>query len=107
MIKNATCKLALVLLVVFAAEGGLNPTATATAEATSGIENNAVREIDSPAGSGSVEPSLSVGSDGRVYLSWLEPIQPKGYALKFAARSKGGNWSTPQTITHGENRFES
>lgn len=107
MIKKTTLQLALVLLVVFATEGGLKPATTGAMEANSAIENSAVREIASPAGAGSVEPSLSVGPDGRVYLSWLEPIQPKGYALKFAVRSKGGNWSTPRTITQGENRFDS
>src|SRR5262249_43825753 len=57
-----------------------------------------------------VEPGLSVGPDGRFYLSWLEPLQsrgPKGYALKFAVRSRGGKWSAPRTITQGENRFDS
>src|SRR5262245_29430711 len=107
MIKKNTYQLALVLLVVLATEGGLRPTPTIAMEATSALENSAVRELDSPAGPGSTEPSLSVGPDGRVYLSWLEPIQPKGYALKFAVRSRGGKWSTPRTITQGENRFDS
>jgi hypothetical protein len=80
---------------------------TGATEEASPIENSAVSEIDSPAGAGSIEPNLSAGPDGRVYLSWLEPIQPKGYALKFSVRPKGGNWSTPRTITQGENRFDS
>src|SRR5262249_53267334 len=42
-----------------------------------------------------------------VYLNWFEPVQPKGYALKFAVRSRGGKWSAPRTITQGENRFGS
>jgi len=76
-------------------------------EATSASEYSMAPEIDSPAGAGSVDPNLSVGTDGRFYLSWLEPIRPKGYALKFAVRSRGGAWSTPRTITQGENRFDS
>jgi hypothetical protein len=107
MIKKTTCKLALVLLVVFAAERGLKVSATGATQATSAIEKSAVTEINSPAGAGSVDPSLSAGPDGRVYLSWLEPIKPKGYALKFAVRSRGGSWSTPLTITQRENRFDS
>jgi hypothetical protein len=107
MIQRATYKLALVLLIVFAAERGLKRTATIAVEVTGAIENSAVSEIDSPAGPGSGEPNLSVGPDGRVYLSWIEPIQPKGYALKFAVRSRGGKWSAPRTITQGENRFDS
>ncbi len=86
------------------------PAAKSDKEATSLSEYSAAREIDSPAGPGSGEPNLSVGPDGRVYLSWLEPVQskgPKGYALKFAVRSRGGKWSAPRTITQGENRFDS
>jgi len=107
MIEKIMYRLALVLLVVFATERGLKSTATGAMEVKSAIENSAVREIDSPAVTGSVEPNLSTGPDGRVYLSWLEPIQPKAYALKFAVRPKGGNWSTPHTITQGENPFDS
>lgn len=107
MIKKTTCKLALALLVVFTTGGGLEPSATGSVKAMSAIENSAASEIDSPAGVGSINPNLSVGPDGRVYLSWIEPIQPKGYALKFAVRPRGGAWSTPRTITQGENRFDS
>lgn len=94
MMKRTTYKVALMLLVVFAIERGLK------------AADSAASEIDSPAGAGSSQPNLSVGSDGRVYLSWLEPIRPKGYALKFAVRSRGGKWSTASTITQGGNRFE-
>src|SRR5262245_29518128 len=110
MLEKTTYKLALVLLAVFATDDRLKPAASGAMEATNPIENRAAREIDSPAGAGSSEPNLSVGPDGRVYLSWLEPVQskgPKGYALKFAVRARGGKWSTPRTITQGENRFDS
>src|SRR5262244_398100 len=110
MIEKTTHKLAFVLLTIFAMGGGISPASTDAVEATSVIENSAAREIDSPAGPGSVDPNLSVGPDGRFYLSWLEPVQskgPKGYALKFAVRSRGGKWSAPRTITQGENRFDS
>ena len=110
MIEKTTHKLAFVLLTIFATGGGISPASTDAVEATSVIENSAAREIDSPAGPGSVDPNLSVGPDGRFYLSWLEPVQskgPKGYALKFAVRSRGGKWSAPRTITQGENRFDS
>src|SRR5262249_35562263 len=103
-------KLAFVLLTIFVTGGGTMPASTDAVEATSVIENSAAHEIDSPAGSGSVEPGLSVGPDCRFYLSWLEPLQSrgaKGYALKFAVRSRGGKWSAPRTITQGENRFDS
>src|SRR5262249_19511841 len=107
MNKETKYKLPFALLIIFATGGGLRPAATGAIEATNASENNAEREIDSPAGAGSVDPNLSVGPDGRVYLSWLEPTRPKGYALKLAIRSRGGAWSTTRTITRGENRFDS
>jgi hypothetical protein len=107
MIEKTTHKLAFVFLTILVTGGGIYPASTEAVEATSVIENSAAREIDSPAGPGSGDPNLSVGTDGRVYLSWIEPIQPKGYALMFAVRSRGVAWSTPRTITRGENRFDS
>ena len=38
----------------------------------------------------------TVGPDGRVYLSWLEPANP-GYSLRFAVHD-GTRWSPAQTI---------
>ena len=110
VIEKTTHKLIVVFLTIFAMGGGISPASIEAVEATSAIENIAAREIDSPAAAGSVNPNLSVGPDGRVYLSWIEPVQskgPKGYALKFAMRSRGGKWSAPCTITQGENRFDS
>src|SRR5207237_5816666 len=65
-----------------------------------------VTEIKSPAAGGSEEPNLTVGPDGRVYLSWLEPVSPKGYALRFSIRGPQG-WSAPKTIARGTNWFVS
>jgi hypothetical protein len=110
VIEKTIHKLVFVFLTIFAMGGGIRPASTASVEATSVIENGAAREIDSPAAAGSGNPNLSVGPDGRVYLSWIEPVQSKvlkGYALKFAVRSRGGRWSTPRTIAQGENRFDS
>jgi hypothetical protein len=110
MIGKITYKLAVVLLTISVTGGGIKPVSTASVDATSAIENSAAREIDSPAGPGSGDPNLSVGPDGRVYLSWIEPVQskgPKGYALKFAVRSRGGKWSAPRVITQDANRFDS
>jgi hypothetical protein len=110
VIEKTTYKLVFVFLTIFAMGGGISPASLEAVEATSAIENIAAREIDSPAAAGSGNPNLSVGPDGRVYLSWIEPVQSKvlkGYALKFAVRSRGGRWSTPRTITQGENRFDS
>jgi len=65
-----------------------------------------VTDLKSPAGPGSEEPNLTVGPDGRVYLSWLEPVSPNGYGLRFSIRGPQG-WSAPKTIARGTNWFVS
>jgi len=66
----------------------------------------AVTEIKTPAAPGSGEPNLAVASDGRVYMSWLEPTAPKGDVLRFSVRGPQG-WSAPKTIARGANWFDS
>jgi hypothetical protein len=63
-----------------------------------------VTELKSPAGRGSEEPNLVAGPDGRVYMTWLEPVSPKGHALRFSIRGPQG-WSAPKTIATGTNWF--
>jgi len=65
-----------------------------------------VTDLQSPAVAGSEEPNLTTGPDGRVYLNWLEPASPKGYALRFSIRGPQG-WSAPKTIASGTNWFVS
>src|SRR5215475_7433298 len=65
-----------------------------------------VTDLQSPAAVGSEEPNLTTGADGRVYLNWLEPVSPKGYALRFSIRGQQG-WSAPKTIATGTNWFVS
>jgi hypothetical protein len=64
----------------------------------------AVREITSPAGPGSSAPNLSAASDGRVYLSWIEPGMTKRFVLKFAVL-EGDQWSAPHDVATGDNWF--
>ncbi len=61
----------------------------------SGPVLSALREIPSPAAPGSAEPNLAAGDDGRVYLSWLEPVD-SAHALKFAVLDDT-TWSAPRT----------
>ena len=62
--------------------------------------------LPSPAGPGSGEPNLAVAPDGRVYLSWLEPMPDSGHALRFAALDGAtGAWSEARTIASGTNFF--
>ncbi|MGK2935261.1 MAG: sialidase family protein [Gemmatimonadaceae bacterium] len=67
------------------------------------VPSGAVTAIASPAGPGSGEPFLALNNDGRVYLSWLEPVD-SAHALKFAVYD-GASWSTPRTIREGGDFF--
>ena len=58
-----------------------------------------VREVASPAGPGSAEPELTVGAEGRVILSWVEP-HGEGSALRFAVW-QDGTWSAPFPLFTG------
>ena len=57
----------------------------------------------SPAGPGSAEPNLDAAPDGRVFLSWHEPLD-SGSALRVASFD-GRSWSTPTTIRRGRDFF--
>lgn len=59
--------------------------------------------LASPAGPGSAEPNLAVGPDGRVYMTWLEPID-SAFALRFSSFD-GRAWSAPRTIRSGRDFF--
>ena len=63
----------------------------------------AADSVASPAGPGSAEPNLTVGADGRVYMSWLEPAD-SGHALRFAVHD-GSKWSNARTIVARRNFF--
>ena len=63
-----------------------------------------LRPLQTPAAPGSGQPNLAVGPEGRVYLSWIERLEGKRFALRFARR-EGAGWSRPQTIAEGANWF--
>ena len=62
-----------------------------------------VESIASPAAPGSSEPNLAVAPDGRVHMSWLEPLA-SGHALRFALLD-GSQWSPARTIRSGRDFF--
>ena len=80
--------------------GGDRRAAEAAAVAPAAL---AFDSIASPAAPGSAEPNLTVASNGRVYMSWLEPAD-SGYALRFATLD-GRQWSAPRTIRAGRDFF--
>jgi hypothetical protein len=63
-----------------------------------------IEDLGSPALPGSGEANLAVDSDGRVYMSWLEPTTDSATALRFATHD-GAKWSAPGTIRTGRDFF--
>src|SRR5215471_9329588 len=64
----------------------------------------AVAEIESPAPAGSAEPNLSTGSDGHVYLSWIESANDKA-SLKFSVLGENQTWAPSATVAEGQHWF--
>lgn len=67
-------------------------------------QNATVRELPSPAASGSAEPNLYSDARGRVYISWIEKIGDRKHSLRFSVL-EGNKWSSPSLIAEGENWF--
>jgi hypothetical protein len=57
-----------------------------------------------PAAPGSAEPRLTVGADGEVVLSWLEPDGEGSDALRFAKLDEAG-WSEARSVASGDDFF--
>ena len=71
-----------------------------------GVDPSAVLEVvalDCPAPAGSQVPNLAVDSDGRAFLTWIEP-DGRGHALRLSVRERGG-WSAARTIASGQDWF--
>ena len=83
--------------------GSSNAQATSTSQPPAGAALE-VRESESPAGHDSREPELTVSADGRVILSWVEKLEEKRHALRFATRDASG-WSGARTVAEGDNWF--
>lgn len=62
-----------------------------------------VREIDSPAGANSGQPSFAAAS-ARPVLSWIEKIDENTHALRFST-FEGGGWSQPLNVAQGADWF--
>jgi hypothetical protein len=92
-----------VATVGIAISGALVYSAIADARTRAQPTATAIDSLASPAGPGSAEPNLTVASDGRVYMSWLEPVD-SSYALRVALLD-GTRWSSAQTIRTGRDFF--
>ena len=60
--------------------------------------------LASPTTSGSGEPNLAAGPDGRIYLSWIEPQPDSTDALRFSVL-QNDTWSPPRTIAQRTDFF--
>ncbi|MBM4194582.1 MAG: exo-alpha-sialidase [Gemmatimonadetes bacterium] len=87
-------------VVAFAAAHHVRDARAVEANVAQGVAN--IEVLKSPAGSGAAESNLTVGPDGKVYLSWIEPAPDSASALRFATFD-GSAWSAPQTIYSGRN----
>jgi hypothetical protein len=61
--------------------------------------------IASPAGSGAAMPNLFATADGRVLMSWFEPIGDRVFVLKLAVRDSAGSWSAPRDVIRRDDLF--
>ena len=57
-----------------------------------------------PAAAGSLQPQWSVTPDGHALLSWIEPMNNGGYALRYAVRGRSG-WPEARTIVSNRHFF--
>lgn len=64
-----------------------------------------VTPLSSPAGAGAAEPNLFTAADGRVVMSWLEPVAGRTHALRFAIRGSDGAWSAVREVTQRDDLF--
>lgn len=75
--------------------------------ATDGDRAIALGPLDtlaSPAAQGSGEPELAVDDDGRVHLSWIEPVRDGVHAMRFATL-RDSTWTSPRTIVERPDFF--
>lgn len=89
-------------IVLIASVGGLTSAGRGGA-VPSAVSTIPIDSMLSPAGPGSGEPNLAVGPTGKVYMSWLEPLD-SGYALRLSTLSRG-KWSAPTTIRSGRDFY--
>ncbi|MFQ5568263.1 MAG: sialidase family protein [Rhodothermales bacterium] len=62
------------------------------------------QQIDTPASPGSGEPNLHTTPGGEVLLSWIEPREEGGHALRFS-KLEDDAWAALHTIAEGDDWF--
>lgn len=64
----------------------------------------AMEPLASPAGPGALFPFVARGTDGRTFLTWTQPLEEGGHAIRLAAL-EAGEWSAARTIVTGGRFF--
>jgi hypothetical protein len=62
-------------------------------------------DVVSPTGPGAAEPNLFTASDGRVLMSWLEPVNGGAHALRLSVMGPDGAWSAPVDVVRRNDLF--
>src|SRR6185436_13638712 len=60
-----------------------------------------IQVLKTPARMGSGQPYLAVSAEGAVFLSWLEPADSSGRALRIS-RLTNAAWGEPLTVAAGD-----
>ncbi|MGV8941105.1 MAG: sialidase family protein [Lysobacter sp.] len=108
-------------LVVFASgcqpasdSSAMETAAVAAADAVPAASQYQRHDWPLPAPVGAAQPDLLAIADGRLLLSWVEPVDDGGHRLQLAtftpmsadaATSGRGQWSTPVTVASGRDWF--
>ena len=93
----------LILLVLFMSPLARFHVCAALCFATTLVLASEIQEIKPPASAGSLAPSFASVEDGRVVLTWLEPVKA-GHALRFSVLDETG-FGPARTIAQGDDWF--
>ena len=63
-----------------------------------------IRVLESPAGAGASLPRLTASPEGEIWLSWVEPQQAGGHALRFSVLGDLA-WQPARTVAAGDDWF--
>jgi hypothetical protein len=87
-------------LISLAALGAIGLVAASRDTAPAASAAADLEMLASPAGPGSAEPNLTVGANGKLYLSWLERAPDTTTSLRFSV-FEGAKWSPAMVIRKG------
>lgn len=97
---------AALLLVALLAACTREPATTAAAAAATAPAPLQVDAWPLPAPPGAAQPDLALAPDGRLLLSWIEPLESGGHRLQLASTQDPGDaWTPALTVAEGRDWF--